>query len=274
MSQAGTLGYEVGSSPMATAKSMASRRDSHQMSGLGWGSAAPCVFWGNTNKVISVMLGSSHVSPKHDWHRPFILLALSWALYSASACAQTQLATVFGTVTDPTGAVIPGADVTVSSTNTGLKRVGFTDINGDYHVAGLPPGIYTVRAEKDKFQIRVLEGVSLTSGAAIAINLSLRVGSVPQDVTVNANAAIDTTTSTVSETIAQRSLTDLPLNGHDLFKTAILEPGVSPTPSSVAGPYQQVVPANYKHAGFRLRRACSDSFVIELRGMWHKYSPR
>jgi hypothetical protein len=178
------------------------------------------------------MLGSSHVSPKLAWHRPFIVLALSWALFSASACAQTQLATIFGTVTDPSGAVVPGAEVTVSSTNTGLKRVGFTDINGDYHVAGLPPGIYTVRAEKDKFQIRVLEGVFLTSGAAIAINLSLRVGSVPQDVTVNANVAIDTTTSTVSETIAERSLTELPLNGRDLFKTAILEPGVSPTPSS------------------------------------------
>ena len=178
------------------------------------------------------MLGSSHVSPKHDWHRSFILLALSCALYSASACAQTQLATVFGIVTDPTGAVIPGADVAVSSTNTGLKRIVLTDINGDYHVAGLPPGIYTVRAEKDKFQTRVLEGVFLTSGAAIAINLSLRIGSVPQDVTVNANAAIDTTTSTVSETIAERSLTDLPLNGRDLFKTAILQPGVAPTPSS------------------------------------------
>ena len=42
----------------------------------------------------------------------------------------------------------------------------------------------------------------------------------------------------------------------------------------VAAPHQQVVPANYEHAGFRLRRACSSSFVIELRGMWHKYSPR
>jgi len=127
--------------------------------------------------------------------------------------AQTQLATVFGTITDPTGAVIAEAQVTVSSINTGLTRAGLTDITGHYHLAGLPPGMYAVRAEKDKFQTRVLERVSLSSGAAIAINLSLSVGTVPQDVTVNADVSIDTTTSTVTGTIAERSLTELPLNG-------------------------------------------------------------
>jgi len=113
-----------------------------------------------------------------------------------------------------------------------LKRAALTDTNGQYHLPGLPPGMYRVRAEKEKFQTQVLEGIVLGSGTAIAINLSLRVGAVPQDVTVKADAAIDTTTSTVSEAIAERSLTDLPLNGRDLFKAAVLEPGVVPTPSS------------------------------------------
>jgi hypothetical protein len=178
------------------------------------------------------MLDSFHTSPKHNLRRPCILLALLLVLYPVSAWPQTQLATVFGTVTDPTGAVIAGTDVTVSSTGTGLKRVGLTDIKGQYHLAGLPPGMYMVRAEKEKFQTQVLEGIALSSGASIAINLSLKVGSVPQDVTVKADAAIDTTTSTVSEAIAERSLTELPLNGHDLFKSTTLEPGVAPTPSS------------------------------------------
>ena len=178
------------------------------------------------------MIGKLHACPKRASHSPHILLALSLVLCSASAWAQTQLATVFGTVTDPTGAVIAEAKVTVSSTSTGLKRVGLTDTKGQYHVAGLPPGMYTVRAGKDKFQTQVLDGVVLSSGAAISINLSLKVGTVPQDVTVTADVAIDTTTSTVSGAIAERSLTDLPLNGRDLFKTAILQPGVAPTPSS------------------------------------------
>ena len=159
-----------------------------------------------------------YASSKHGSYRNCILLALSLVLYPSSAWPQTQLATVFGTVTDSTGAVIAGADVTVSSINTGLKRVAPTDTNGQYRMAGLPMGIYSIRAEKDKFQTQVLEGVALRSGAAIDVNLSLRVGTVPQNVTVKADAAIDTTASTVSEAIAERSLTELPLNGHDLFK--------------------------------------------------------
>jgi len=178
------------------------------------------------------MLDSFHGSPKHGSHRPCILLALSLSLYSVSALTQTQLATVFGTITDSTGAVITETQVTVSSVNTGLKRVGLTDIKGQYHLAGLPPGTYTLRAEKEKFQTQVLEALVLRSGAVIPINLALRVGIVPQDVTVKADATIDTTTSTVSEAITERNLTGLPLNGRDLFKTAILEPGVVPTPSS------------------------------------------
>src|SRR5215467_5264799 len=178
------------------------------------------------------MLGSFHPSSIHVSRRSYILLALPLAVYSASACAQTQLATVFGSITDSTGSVITEAQVTVSSINTGLKRVGLTDIKGQYRLAGLPPGMYMVRAEKEKFQTQVLEGIALSSGASIAINLSLKVGTVPQDVTVKADAAIDTTTSTVSDAIAERGLTDLPLNGRDLFKAAVLEPGVASTPSS------------------------------------------
>ena len=177
------------------------------------------------------MIASLYASAQDGSSRACILLAFSLALCSVS-CAQTQLATVFGTITDPTGAVIPGATATVSSTDTGLKRAGLTDIEGQYHLAGLPPGMYTVRVEKEQFQTQVLEGVDLSSGTSIAINLSLKIGSIPQDVTVRAGAAIDTTTSTVGGAIAERSLTDLPLNGRDLFQAAVLEPGVSPTPSS------------------------------------------
>ena len=178
------------------------------------------------------MIGKLHACLKRASHSPHMLLAFSLVLCSASAWAQTQLATVFGTITDPTGAVIAEAKVTVSNISTGLKRGALTDTNGEYHVAGLPPGMYTVRAGRDNFQTQVLDGVVLSSGAALSINLSLKVGTVPQDVTVAADVAIDTTTSTVSGAIAERSLSDLPLNGRDLFKTAILQPGVAPTPSS------------------------------------------
>ena len=92
----------------------------------------------------------------------YIWLALSVALFSASAWPQTQLATVFGTITDPTGAVIAEAQVTVSTKSTGLKRVALTDITGRYRLVGLPPGVYTVRAQKENFQPQVIEGIALS----------------------------------------------------------------------------------------------------------------
>src|SRR5262250_3662390 len=106
------------------------------------------------------MICKFHACPTCVSRKPCILLALLLAPFSASAWPQTQLATVFGTITDPTGAVIAEARVTVSNISTGLKRVALTDINGQYHVAGLPPGIYTDRAEQEKFQTQVLEGIA------------------------------------------------------------------------------------------------------------------
>jgi hypothetical protein len=92
--------------------------------------------------------------------------------------------------------------------------------------------MYTIRAEKEEFQTEVLEGIALGSGAAVATDLSLKVGAVSEHVTVYADVAIDNTTSSVSGAIAERSLTSLPLNSRDLFKSVVLEPGVAPTPNS------------------------------------------
>jgi len=92
--------------------------------------------------------------------------------------------------------------------------------------------MYTIRAEKEKFQSEVVEGIALSSGAGVPTDLSLRVGAISEHVTVYADVAIDTTTSSVSGAIVERSLISLPLNNRDLFKSVVLEPGVAPTPSS------------------------------------------
>jgi hypothetical protein len=161
------------------------------------------------------------------------LLALLLVLFSSYARPQTQLATVFGTVTDATGAVISGAQVTLLNQSTGLKRDAPTDLMGQFRIAGLPTGNYTARVEKEGFQTQVREGIAITSASEIMMNLSLSVGDLHQQVTVSADfPTIDNTTSTASRLLPERTLTELPLNGRDLFKAAILEPGVAPTPSS------------------------------------------
>jgi hypothetical protein len=104
---------------------------------------------------------------------------------------------------------------------------------GQFRIAGLPTGTYTARVEKEGFQTQVREGISLTSASDTMMNMSLTVGDLKQQVTVSSDLqTIDSTSSTVSELLPVASLTELPIDSRDLFKAAILEPGVVPTPSS------------------------------------------
>src|SRR5580658_10218709 len=174
--------------------------------------------------------------PTNDWpsagrsahrHRSCILSVALAALFSVGAWSQTQLATVSGTITDPTGAVVPGVSVTIVSPGTGLKRSALTDAAGEYRFAGLPAGSYSLRLEKTGFQSQVREGVELNSAVEVTLNSLLAIGDISQQTTVSANSVgIDNTTSTVSGLLPEQSLTELPLDNRDLFSAVVLEPGV------------------------------------------------
>ena len=88
-------------------------------------------------------------------YRLWVLLATLLASCSPIAWSQTQLATVLGTISDPSAAVIPGAKITIVSQRTGLKRTVLTDLTGQYRLAGLPAGTYAFRIEKPGFQTQV-----------------------------------------------------------------------------------------------------------------------
>jgi hypothetical protein len=170
---------------------------------------------------------------KRGWYRPCILSVALAALFAACASSQTQLATVFGSITDPSGAVVPGVSVTIVGRGAGLKRSGLTDAAGEYRFAGLPIGNYSLRIEKTGFQSQIREGVDLTSAPEVMINSQLDLGDLSQRTTVSANAAgIDSTTLTSAGLLPGQSLTELPLDNRDLFSAVMLEPGVAPNPSS------------------------------------------
>src|SRR5580658_1525421 len=155
--------------------------------------------------------------------RRYTLSAVLVALFSAGAWSQTQLATVSGTITDPSGALVPGVSVTIVSQGTGLKRSIATDTAGEYRFAGLPTGLYSLRLEKTGFQSQIREGIELTSAVEVTINSQLAIGDLSQETTVSANAAgIDNTTSTVSGLLPEQSLAELPLDNRDLFSAVTL----------------------------------------------------
>ncbi|HUO30803.1 MAG TPA: TonB-dependent receptor, partial [Bryobacteraceae bacterium] len=175
----------------------------------------------------------AHPGAKRASCRLCILAAALAAFLSVCGWSQTQLATVSGTITDPSGAVMPSVSVTIVSQGTGLKRSAFTDTAGEYRFPGLPSGTYSLRIEKPGFHSQVREGIELTSAAEVMINAQLAIGDVSQQTTVSANAAaIDSTTSTVEGLVPEQSLADLPLDNRDLFSAVTLEPGVAPNPSS------------------------------------------
>ena len=162
-----------------------------------------------------------------------ILSASLTVLFSVGAWSQTQLATVSGTIADPTGAVIPGVSVTIVNQGTGLKRCGLTDTAGEYRFVGLPTGNYSLRLEKTGFQSQTRDGIQLTSAAEVMIDSRLAIGNIQQQTTVSADfTGIDKTTSTINEPLAEKSLTELPLDNRELFSAVALEPGVAPDPGS------------------------------------------
>ena len=169
-----------------------------------------------TNNSVQVRPGSSC---------RLCLLAAALAFFSVCGWSQTQLATVSGTITDPSGAVVPGVSVTIVSQGTGLKRSALTDTAGEYRFAGLPTGNYSLRLEKTGFQSQVREGVQLNSAVEVTINSQLALRDLAQQTTVSANAAgIDSTTSTSAGLLPEQSLTELPLDNRDLFSAVALEP--------------------------------------------------
>jgi Carboxypeptidase regulatory-like domain/TonB dependent receptor len=183
--------------------------------------------------LVAVMIGNIFSDLKCTPFGRCVLLALTLAVFSACAWPQTQLATVFGTITDPSGAVVPAAQVAIVNQSTELKREVLTDMTGHYRLAGLPSGGYVMRIERPGFETQLRAGITLASGLEVMINVPLAIGDLRQQVSVSSSGtAMDNTTSTVGGLIAERSLAELPLNGRDLFNAVVLEPGVAPTPSS------------------------------------------
>jgi len=162
--------------------------------------------------------------------RSFVALALFLLFFSTvrPASAQTSVAgSINGTVTDSSGAVIPGANVTV--TNRGTQEAVKTTANasGYYTVPNLPSGDYDVRFEKEGFEACLNRGVHLDPAANIESNCSLKVGEVSQTVEVQASAVnVDVEDTKVQRTVDSTQMEELPVNGRNFVSLLGLQPGV------------------------------------------------
>ena len=157
------------------------------------------------------------------------LLAIIVALFLFAETAWGQVtASITGTVKDVTGAVVPGATVTVKHIESGLVRTAETDANGGYSVPSLPVGQYEVTAEKNGFKQEVRSGITLVVGQQAIVNLALEVGNVAQQVTVTGEAPlVNTRVSSTSGLVAEQEVKDLPLNGRSFDQLLTLNTGTN-----------------------------------------------
>ena len=115
--------------------------------------------------------------------RAVLCLIVTWLLPMGLA-AQAVTGTILGVITDSTGAVMPGATVTLTNTGTGLVRVLNTDANGEYTAPSLPTGKYVVKAELSGFKTATVADVDLGVDQRMRINARLEIGTVSESVTV------------------------------------------------------------------------------------------
>ena len=133
-----------------------------------------------------------------------------------------------GTVSDPQGAVVGGATVTVTQPERGIKRTTTTDANGDYRVPGLSPANYDITVEHAGFQTMVQKGVTVNVGQVVNLDFHLKVTSVTETVEVTTEApVVETDRGSLADTINQQTITDLPINRRDYLTFTLLAPGVS-----------------------------------------------
>jgi len=168
-----------------------------------------------------------------------ILFAVFAAVFSLalSGYAQSTTSAINGTVTDSTGAVVVGANVTVVNAATGVTYHAVTDSLGAYHVTQLPPGNYTMKVIKAGFETEDLKPFKLFVDQQLEQNISLAVGGTSETVSVSAAALLlDTQTSNQGQVIENQQIQDMPLNGRDYLQLAQLSAGVVPIVNGISSP--------------------------------------
>jgi len=162
------------------------------------------------SRTISLRVGSLVVSA-------VVLTAVAQAQYRAS---------IQGAVTDPQGAVVSDATVTLTNQETGQASTAATNAAGVYNFNGLPPSVYTIKVELTGFKQKLLENIKVIAEQANAVNIQLEIGQATETVTVtDATPLIDTETSNMSGTVTSDQIQRLPSFGRDVFQLLQLAPG-------------------------------------------------
>lgn len=155
------------------------------------------------------------------------------------AFGQSTFATVSGTVSDPSSAVLPGVSLTATNNATGVVSTVISNEAGAYNLTSLLPGAYTVSAELPGFQKATYTNVTLGNAQQVRLNFTLQVATGVQsvEVTVAADTLLATSSSSIGEVLSQQKVSDLPIVGNNLTNFYALMPGVRMNDDGVSGTF-------------------------------------
>jgi hypothetical protein len=168
----------------------------------------------------------------------FVILCVAILLGVGSAVAQVNTATLSGNVIDPQGLAVRGAKVTVTLLATGSERSVNVDDSGHYTLVGLVPGVYKLRVESGtNFAPYEMPSLQLTVGEQATANVTLRLGTQTQTVTVTTESApVEVTRSESSQTVDQRQIDNLPINGRNYINFTLINSQTTRDNSNAIGP--------------------------------------
>ncbi|HEY1336364.1 MAG TPA: TonB-dependent receptor, partial [Bryobacteraceae bacterium] len=156
-----------------------------------------------------------------------VVIALLPAILALPAFAQT-FGEITGRVTDASGAAAPDVSVTATNVSTNASRQTITTETGDYSFPSLPPGVYTVRAEKSGFKVSESKNVPVSVQQSVRLDFTLTVGQVSESISVEAAAIqLESETATVGTVIDNKRIVELPLNGRNYLQLVALTPNAT-----------------------------------------------
>jgi hypothetical protein len=184
----------------------------------------------------------------------FVLLA------AVSLSAQTFRGTILGTATDPSGAVVAGATVTVKNVATGLERTTETSADGSYSLPELPIGTYTVTVTQTGFQTFAANNVTVDVASERRVDAKMRPGQVSSRVEVSGDLLpqVETTSAELGGTLTAATIEALPVNGRDYQKLIYLNPGVAGSPDQISDS-----PGSYGTFSMNGSRGRSNNFLLD-----------